>query len=79
MSGWSGICRRTLYAAALHPALEAHALEDPGDDALENLGDDEPDDEDDEGAAMSAGSAPRMAPRPSDSDPITACIVAPCL
>src|SRR3712207_7208878 len=39
-----------LYAPALHPALEAHALEDPGDDALENFGDDEADDEDEDGA-----------------------------
>src|SRR3712207_1671620 len=30
-------------------------------------------------APMSAGSAPRMAPSPSDSDRVTACILAPCL
>src|SRR3712207_1746845 len=45
-----GPIEELLYAPALHPALEAHALEDPGDDALENFGDDEADDEDEDGA-----------------------------
>src|SRR5829696_66505 len=45
-----GPVEELLYATALHPALEAHALEDPGDDALKDLGDDEADDQDDDGA-----------------------------
>src|SRR5829696_3212143 len=45
-----GPIEELLYAPALHPALEAHALEDPSDNALEDLGYDEADDEDDDGA-----------------------------
>src|SRR5918997_2051172 len=45
-----GPIEELLYASALHPALEAHALEDPCDNALKDLGDDEADNQDDDGA-----------------------------
>src|SRR5215210_2839952 len=73
-----GPVEELLYAPALHPALKAHALEHPGDDALQDLGDDEADDEDDDGADERR-KRPRMAPSPSDSDCVTACILAPYL